>query len=88
MANELSPIKVDAVFGHGSDFTRQDPTGKHIRLDVTSVLNDNSGGVISYMYSGVINMTAGVAAVLGGSPDAKTTEFGDACKSIPIVHWK
>ena len=25
-------------------------------------------------------MTPGVAAVLGGSPDAKTTEFGDACK--------
>lgn len=25
-------------------------------------------------------MTPGVAAVLGGSPDAKTTEFGDACE--------
>jgi hypothetical protein len=25
-------------------------------------------------------MTPGVAAVLGGSPDARTTEFGDACK--------
>lgn len=79
-----SPIKVNAIFAHGSDFIRQDPSGKHIRLDVTSVLKDESDAVISYKYSGIINLTPGVIAVLSKSEDAKTTAFGDACE--PIIH--
>jgi hypothetical protein len=59
-----------------------DPSGKHIRLEVNSILKDKSGALISYKYSGIINITPGVAAVLGGNPDAKTTEFGDACKCL------
>jgi len=47
-------------------------------LDVNSVLKDKSGAVISYRYSGVIALTPGSGLVLSGSPDAKTTEFGDA----------
>lgn len=72
------PIKVDAVYAHGSDFIRKDPDGKHVRLNVTAVLNDQSGAVIGLNYTGVIKVTPGVAAVLGGSADAKTTSFGDA----------
>lgn len=74
------PVKVDAEFLHGSDFIRQDPSGKHVRLDVTSVLKDKSGAIIGFKYSGILNVTEGVAAVLGGSEDAKTTQFGDACE--------
>jgi hypothetical protein len=74
------PVKVDAVFTHGSDFIRLDPSGKHSRLDVTSVLKDKSGAVISFHYSGLLTMSSGVRAVLGGNPDAKTTAFGDACE--------
>lgn len=65
---------------HGSDFIRQDPSGKHVRLEVNSVLKDKSGAMISYKYSGIINVTPGVGAVLSGHPEAKTTEFGDACE--------
>jgi len=53
------PVKVDATFVHGSDFIRGDPSGKHVRLDVNSVLKDKSGAIISYKYSGIIQMTAG-----------------------------
>jgi hypothetical protein len=74
------PIKIDAVFIHGSDFIRSDPSGKHSRLDVTSILKDKSGAIISFKYSGVLSMTPSVLAVLAGGPDAKTTEFGNACK--------
>jgi len=63
---------------HGADFIRGDPSGKHVRLDVNSILKDKSGAVISFKYSGIINVTEGVAAVLSGHADAKTTEFGDA----------
>jgi len=72
------PVKVDAVFLHGSDFIRQDPDGKHIRLDVNSVLKDKSGAIISYKYSGIIRLNPKIIAVLSGHKDAKTTEFGDA----------
>jgi hypothetical protein len=74
------PIKVDAVFIHGSDFIRQDPDGKHVRLDVNSILKDQSGAIISYKYSGIIRVTPGVAAVLGGKEGAESTDFGDTCK--------
>ncbi|KAK0104521.1 hypothetical protein ONS95_004810 [Cadophora gregata] len=72
------PIQVDAVFVHGNDFIRQDPSGQHVRLDVNSVMKDKSGAFISYKYSGIINVTPGVGAVLTGDASAKTTPFGDA----------
>jgi len=83
--------QVDATFLHGSDFIRADPSGKHLRLEVNSVLKDKSGAVISYKYSGILNLSPGVAAVLGGGSDAKTTGFGDAsefpfCFSLPDVY--
>lgn len=74
------PVQVDAVFTHGSDFIRLDPSGNYSRLDVTSILKDKSGAAISFKYSGLLTMTPGVRAIFGGSPDAKTTGFGDACE--------
>jgi len=71
------PVKVDATFVHGSDFIRGDPSGKHVRLDVNSVLKDKGGAIISYRYSGIIEMKPGPTAVLTDSKDAKTTDFGD-----------
>ena len=74
------PVQVNAVFTHGSDFIRLDPSGKASRLDVTSILKDKTGAVISFQYSGIVTMTPDVRAVLGGDPEAKTTGFGNACK--------
>lgn len=44
------------------------------------MLKDKSGAIIAFKYSGIINVTPGVAAVLGGDAAAKTTPFGDACE--------
>lgn len=75
------PIKVDAVFVHGSDYIRQDPDQEHVRLQVDSVLKDNpTGGLIKYSYTGTIDVTGPAGKVLAGTPEAKTTEFGEACK--------
>ncbi|TVY51022.1 hypothetical protein LCER1_G005693 [Lachnellula cervina] len=76
------PIKVDAVFAHGSDFIRQDPSGKHLRLDVNSILKDKSGAVISYKYSGIITVTPAIGAVLAGAADAKSTDFGNVVTHV------
>ena len=32
-------------------------------------------------YTGVVDMTPELGAILGGSPEAKTTDFGGSCKS-------
>jgi len=76
------PVQLDAVFTHGSDFIRLDPSGKNARLDVTSILKDKSGATLSFKYSGILTMTAELRAVLSGSPDAKTTGFGNAFTHI------
>lgn len=44
---------------------------------MNSLLNDKSGAVIGYKYSGIITMTAAIGAVLSGADDAETTEFGN-----------
>jgi hypothetical protein len=31
-------------------------------------------------YTGVVDITPGLSAILGGSPAAKTTEYGNSCK--------
>ncbi|KAH8663109.1 hypothetical protein BGZ60DRAFT_81476 [Tricladium varicosporioides] len=76
------PIKVDAIFAHGSDFIRMDPSQKHLRLDVNSVLKDSSGGFIGYKYSGIITLTPEIGAVLTDKPEAKTTDFGNVVTHI------
>ncbi|KAH8808291.1 hypothetical protein F5884DRAFT_857830 [Xylogone sp. PMI_703] len=78
------PIQIDAVFAQGSDFIRADPSGKHLRLNVNSALNDKSGAVISYSYTGTITLTPEILAVLGGSPEAKTTEFGNIASHVSM----
>ncbi|KUJ20529.1 uncharacterized protein LY89DRAFT_640150 [Mollisia scopiformis] len=76
------PIKVDAVFTHGADYIRQDPSGKLVRLDVNSILNDKSGAIIVYKYSGIVTLTEPTGKVLGGAEDAKTTDFGDGVTHV------
>ncbi len=63
---------------HGSDYIRQDPSQKHVRLDVNSLLKDKSGAMIKFDYSGVIELTPQTGMALTGAEGAKTTDFGDA----------
>ena len=43
---------------------------------------DKSGGLVYVSYNGVVDITPELALVLGGSPDAKTTDFGKSCKCL------
>ncbi|KZF26502.1 hypothetical protein L228DRAFT_264888 [Xylona heveae TC161] len=72
-------LALDATFnGTGHDFIRQDPSGKHLRLDVRSTVTNKDGAIIALYYTGVVAITPGVAAALSGAPDAKTTDYGDS----------
>ncbi|KAL9026394.1 MAG: hypothetical protein Q9196_004933 [Gyalolechia fulgens] len=80
----------DAVFeGGGTDYIRNDPDGKHMRLDAHAVMrfaclasklsmDKKLGGLVYVHYTGVIGITPELGLVLSGSPEAKSTEFGDA----------
>lgn len=43
---------------------------------------DKSGALVYLSYSGVVDITPELGLVLGGSPDAKTTAFGNSCKFL------
>ena len=34
-------------------------------------------------YSGVVDITPELGLILGGSPDAKSTAFGNSCECLP-----
>jgi len=75
------PIKVDAIVQHGADFIKADPDGRHVRLEVQSLLKDKATrGLIRFNYTGVLNTEGACGKVLQGAPDAATTGFGDVCK--------
>ena len=41
---------------------------------------DKSGALVYLSYSGVVDITPELGLILGGSPDAKTTAFGNSCR--------
>ncbi|KAF1993582.1 hypothetical protein P154DRAFT_557650 [Amniculicola lignicola CBS 123094] len=71
--------KLDAeLHGVGYDYIHNDADGGHMRLDVRSQVKNSDGTIFAMYYKGTVALTAGVKAILGGSEDAKTTEFGDS----------
>ncbi|KFY96421.1 hypothetical protein V498_02703 [Pseudogymnoascus sp. VKM F-4517 (FW-2822)] len=71
------PIKLNAVFLSGSDYIKPDTSGAFLRLDVKSLLKDESGALITLYYTGHIETTEAIMKALSGAPDAKTVEFGN-----------
>lgn len=78
----FSPSIDAELVGHtANDYIHVDPSGKHMRLNAHGVVKDKeTGGTVYLNYLGVVNITPELGAILGGQPDAKTTEFGDSCK--------
>ena len=80
------PLALDAVFVHGADYIRADPGGRHVRLEVSSLLKDTAtGAFVRYNYTGTIPLAGPAGRVLGGQDGAGTTEFGEVCECLPTV---
>ena len=47
---------------------------------------DKSGGLVYLNYTGIVDITPELGAILSQKPDAKTTEFGNSCKSSFAGH--
>ena len=75
---------IDAEWvGVGNDYIHSDPDGSILRLNAHGVVKDKSTGASIYFnYTGVVNVTPELGAILHGKPDAKSTEFGDSCMSL------
>ncbi|KAL8752739.1 MAG: hypothetical protein Q9184_005642 [Pyrenodesmia sp. 2 TL-2023] len=71
---------IDTILdSRGNDYIRTDPDGKHMRLDAHTVLMDkNLGSSVYAHYTGVIEITPALGAILSEKEDAKSTEFGDS----------
>ena len=80
------PLALDAVFVHGADYIRADPGGRHVRLEVSSLIKDTAtGAFVRYNYTGTIPLAGPAGRVLGGQDGAGTTEFGEVCECLPTV---
>lgn len=73
------PIKLNSTFVNGSDYIKPDTSGAFLRLDVKSLLKDESGALITLYYTGHVETTEAIGKALSGAPDAKTVEFGNIC---------
>ncbi|KAF2129251.1 hypothetical protein P153DRAFT_366669 [Dothidotthia symphoricarpi CBS 119687] len=66
------------LHGVGYDYIHNDSDGGYMRLDVRSQVKTSDNTILAMYYKGNVALTPGVGAILSGSPDAKTTEFGDS----------
>lgn len=73
----FSGPEIEAEFLYGTDHVLVDPSMKFVRINVKAVLKNKDGSLFHYVYNGVIEQTPAGLAILAGSPDAKTTEYGD-----------
>ncbi|KAI4098531.1 MAG: hypothetical protein L6R37_006464 [Teloschistes peruensis] len=75
----FSPSIDAEIVGAGNDYIHNDPNGKHMRLNAHGVVKDKgTGGIVYLNYTGIVNITPELGMILGGDPNAKSTEFGDS----------
>jgi len=72
-----APSVVNAKGVMGGDWIHADPDGKHLRLDVRSVLETDDGAFITLLYKGLITVNEALQKCFSRAPDAKSTDFGD-----------
>ncbi|OCK75422.1 hypothetical protein K432DRAFT_337454 [Lepidopterella palustris CBS 459.81] len=75
---------LDGEVVYGSDWVRPEPSQSHVRINVNAVIKNKDGALLAYSYKGVVAIDAAFMAILTGSPDAKTTPFGNAFTQINI----
>ena len=62
------------------------PDSPYLRLDVRSFFKDASTDItFGVFYTGRIEIDASIGAILAGSPEAKTTEFGKVVTQVKFT---
>lgn len=72
----------NAVEGHKSLERGRERERQKADMDYLCYSRDKSGAHLYLNYTGVLDITPELGAVLSGSPDAKTTDFGNSCEFV------
>ncbi|KAH7161072.1 hypothetical protein EDB81DRAFT_879407 [Dactylonectria macrodidyma] len=75
-------VPLDAEVIYGSDNVRMEPSQGHTRIHVNAILKNKDGSLLTYSYTGIIEVDEDVVALLTGSPNAKTTNYGKAVSHV------
>ncbi|KAF2811872.1 uncharacterized protein BDZ99DRAFT_569823 [Mytilinidion resinicola] len=75
---------IDGEVVYGSDYVRPEPGQTHARINVNAAIKNVDGALLSYSYTGVVGFTEQFIKILLHSPDATTTDYGDAFSQIKI----
>ncbi|OAL71278.1 hypothetical protein A7D00_4178 [Trichophyton violaceum] len=62
---------------NGNDYIRTDPDGKRLRLDAHTVVKTDTGASVYINYTGVVDLTPEINAILTGREEAASTQFGN-----------
>ncbi|EXJ84801.1 hypothetical protein A1O3_05473 [Capronia epimyces CBS 606.96] len=73
---------IDAKVEFGTDHFNVTDDHRFVHLDVKAVLTNNDGATISYTYKGHLEVTPELGLIFAGSPEAKTTDFGNGFTHI------
>lgn len=76
------PISLKAEVVHGADYVRSEASPTHMRINVKAVLKNADGDLLSYSYKGLVEVNEEFLAIYSGSPDAKTTSYGNSLTHI------
>ncbi|KAF4465943.1 hypothetical protein FALBO_7199 [Fusarium albosuccineum] len=73
---------LDAEMVFGADYVRMVPDQSHVTINVSAILKNIDGALLTYSYKGIIGVNEEFMAVFTGSPDAKTTSYGNAISHV------
>lgn len=57
--------------------SKLDPTTNTAHLNVRIIASTNSGDTLYFHYPGILKMNEAVSKIIGATPDAKATNYGD-----------
>ncbi|EER42319.1 hypothetical protein HCDG_03778 [Histoplasma capsulatum H143] len=74
----FSPALSGEFVGQGNDYIHVDPDGEHLRLDAHGVIKTRDDVTIYLNYTGIVDMTPAVEAIMSGESESMVTSFGNS----------
>ncbi|EER28014.1 hypothetical protein CPC735_033500 [Coccidioides posadasii C735 delta SOWgp] len=74
----FSPAFNGEFTGTGNDYIHVDPDGKRFRLNAHGLIRTDDGALVYLLYTGIVNVTPELNAIMSGQSESAVTPFGDA----------
>ncbi|KKZ65534.1 hypothetical protein EMCG_08607 [[Emmonsia] crescens] len=76
--SSFSPALNGEFIGQGNDYIHVDPDGKHLRLNAHGVIKTSDDATVYLNYTGIVEMTPILGAILSGKSESTVTPFGNS----------